>query len=54
MTETTYVSLNTTLLAGSGIQEKNGVLQQKFSSSDLLDEGDTGGDNLAKGGGLWD
>ena len=53
MTETTHVSLNINILAGSGLQEQGGVLKQNIGASDVLRSDDEGGDNLSKGG-LWD
>ena len=54
MTETTHVSLVNTLLTASGLKETDGILKQNLGGAGTLDEGDTGGDNLSKSGGLWD
>ena len=53
LTETTHVSLNINILAGSGIQQQGGVLKQDLGTNNVLGADDEGGDNLSKGG-FWD
>jgi len=53
-TEMFHMNIRTAMLAGSGLSEQGGSLHQNLGSSNLLDEKDEGGDNLSKGGSLWE
>lgn len=48
-----HMNIRTAMLAGSGLSEQGG-LHQNLGSSNVLDETDKGGDNLSKGGSLWE
>lgn len=48
------MNIRTAMLAGSGLSEQGGSLHQNLGSSNVLDDTDTGGNNLAKGGSLWE
>lgn len=48
-----HMNIRTAMLAGStGLVEQQGVLQQDLSLAGVVD--DEGGDNLSKGGSLWE
>jgi len=52
-----HMNIRTAMLAGSGLSEQGGVLHQNLGSSNVLAPGDDGGEsgnNLSKGGSLWE
>lgn len=50
-----HMNIRTAMLAGStGLVKQDDVLQQDLSGAGVLGDTDTGGDNLSKGGSLWE
>ena len=48
-----HMNIRTAMLAGSGLSMEGG-LHQNLGSSNVLGADDEGGDNLSKGGSLWE